>query len=59
LINKIDKKRLPQDLDGSMTLILLTKQKEFGEQTKKYDKGCPTKVDSHSIDKLKKKKNWM
>jgi hypothetical protein len=28
--NKIDKKKLPQDLDGRMTLVWLTKQKEFG-----------------------------
>jgi hypothetical protein len=38
-INKIDKKRLPQDLDGNMTLMWLTKN----WLTKKNDKGWPTK----------------
>jgi hypothetical protein len=29
-VNKQNKKKLPQDLDASMTLMSLTKQKEFG-----------------------------
>jgi hypothetical protein len=47
-------KRLPQDLNGSNGTDAINQTKK--SWLKKYDKDCPTNVDSHGIDKHKRDK---